>query len=149
MATGPWSKMAPALGSRRLIRIRFAGANFGVRWDKMNVGSRSDSDHPIRGCLSGNARTTQMAKMWKNDRLLPSATGIAFLAAILFATGAATQQQPAAITITLAGQSMIRSDIRATAPAAVPIIPGLLTGDVIFTHLESAVAGNGEPAHEG
>ena len=44
---------------------------------------------------------------------------------------------------------MIRSDIRTTAPAAVPVIQGLLKGDVVFTNLESAVAEKGETAHEG
>jgi poly-gamma-glutamate synthesis protein (capsule biosynthesis protein) len=44
---------------------------------------------------------------------------------------------------------MIRSDIRATAPAAVPVIQGLLKGDVMFTNLESAVAEKGETTHEG
>jgi poly-gamma-glutamate synthesis protein (capsule biosynthesis protein) len=53
------------------------------------------------------------------------------------------------MTITLAGQSMIRSDIRATAPAAVPVIQGLLKGDVVFTNLEAAVAEKGETVHEG
>jgi poly-gamma-glutamate synthesis protein (capsule biosynthesis protein) len=53
------------------------------------------------------------------------------------------------MTITLAGQSMIRSDIRATAPAAVPVIQGLLKGDVIFTNFEAAVAERGETVHEG
>jgi poly-gamma-glutamate synthesis protein (capsule biosynthesis protein) len=53
------------------------------------------------------------------------------------------------MTITLAGQSMIRSDIRATAPAAVPVIQRLLKGDVVFTNLEAAVAEKGETVHEG
>ena len=44
---------------------------------------------------------------------------------------------------------MIRSDIRATAPAAVPVIQGLLKGDVVFTNLEAAVAEKGETVHEG
>ncbi len=60
--------------------------------------------------------------------------------------------QPATITITLAGQSMIRSDIRATAPQAVPVIQSLLKGaasDVVFTNLEAAVAEKGETIHEG
>jgi poly-gamma-glutamate capsule biosynthesis protein CapA/YwtB (metallophosphatase superfamily) len=57
--------------------------------------------------------------------------------------------QPASITITLTGQSMIRSDIRATAPGAVPVIQGLLKGDVVFTNLEAAVAEKGETVHEG
>ena len=44
---------------------------------------------------------------------------------------------------------MIRSDIRATEPAAVPVIRGLLKGDVVFTNLEAAVAENGETVREG
>src|SRR5450432_4500534 len=54
----------------------------------------------------------------------------------------------ASITITLAGQSMIRSDTRETAPAAVPVIQGLLKGDVVFTNFEAAVAEKGETVHE-
>ena len=53
------------------------------------------------------------------------------------------------IVVTLAGQSMMRSDMRATAPAEVPIIQSLLKGDVMFTNLESAVAEKGETTHEG
>jgi poly-gamma-glutamate synthesis protein (capsule biosynthesis protein) len=43
---------------------------------------------------------------------------------------------------------MIRSDIRATAPAAVPVIQRLLKGDVVFTNLEATVAEKGESVHE-
>ena len=43
------------------------------------------------------------------------------------------------LSITLAGQSMIRSDIRAHAPSAVPIIASLLKGDVVFTGFEATV----------
>jgi poly-gamma-glutamate capsule biosynthesis protein CapA/YwtB (metallophosphatase superfamily) len=57
--------------------------------------------------------------------------------------------QSTAITITLAGQSMIRSDLRTTAPAAVLVIQGMLRGDVVFTNLEAAVAEEGETVHEG
>ena len=52
------------------------------------------------------------------------------------------------VTIALAGQSMIRSDIRSTDPAAVPVIQGLLKGDVVFTNLECTVAESGETTHE-
>lgn len=54
-----------------------------------------------------------------------------------------------ALTITLAGQAMIRSDIRTTAPAAVVAIKQLLAGDVIFTNLEGTVAEKGETTSEG
>ena len=75
-------------------------------------------------------------------RTLAIAAGLAVLSA-------APPPPSPAITITLTGQSMIRSDIRATAPAAVPVIQGLLKGDVVFTNLESAVAEKGETIHEG
>ena len=39
----------------------------------------------------------------------------------------------------LTGQSMIRSDIRAHAPTAVPIIRSLLKGDVVFTNFEATI----------
>jgi poly-gamma-glutamate capsule biosynthesis protein CapA/YwtB (metallophosphatase superfamily) len=56
---------------------------------------------------------------------------------------------PASLTITLTGQSMIRSDIRVTAPQAVPVIQDLLKGDVVFTNLEAAVALPGQSVSEG
>jgi poly-gamma-glutamate synthesis protein (capsule biosynthesis protein) len=58
-------------------------------------------------------------------------------------------QSPARITITMTGQSMIRSDLRATAPAAVTRIREMLNGDVIFTNLEAAIAQRGETISEG
>jgi poly-gamma-glutamate synthesis protein (capsule biosynthesis protein) len=88
-------------------------------------------------------------KMWKTGRLLARAAGVAVVLAIVCAVGALVRAQSGAITITLAGQSMIRSDMRATAPAGVPVIRGLLKGDVIFTNLESAVAEKGETIQEG
>jgi poly-gamma-glutamate capsule biosynthesis protein CapA/YwtB (metallophosphatase superfamily) len=69
--------------------------------------------------------------------------------AIVCAMGAGARPQSTAITITLAGQSMIRSDLRETVPAEVPVIQGLLKGDVIFTNLEAAIAEKGEAAQEG
>src|SRR5580698_1061552 len=80
--------------------------------------------------------------MWKKVRL-------AILSAIVCTIVFAQRAEQAPITITLAGQSMIRSDIRATAPAAVPIIQGLLKGDVVFTNVESTVAEKGETIQEG
>jgi len=85
----------------------------------------------------------------ETGRLLMKAVCLATLFAIVCAMGFAQRPQPAPITITLVGQSMIRSDIRATAPAAVPVIQGLLKGDVVFTNLEAAVAEKGETIREG
>jgi poly-gamma-glutamate capsule biosynthesis protein CapA/YwtB (metallophosphatase superfamily) len=92
--------------------------------------------------------TRQMARMLKTGRFARTAC-LALLFAILCAMGVAVRAQSNAITITLTGQSMIRSDIRVTAPTAVPVIQGLLKGDVIFTNLESAVAEKGETVQEG
>ena len=69
--------------------------------------------------------------------------------AALAAAAALAKPQAQTISITLAGQSMIRSDTRATAPAAIPAIQSLLKGDVIFTNVEAAVAEKGEAVHEG
>jgi len=90
-----------------------------------------------------------METTWKFGRLSARAACLAVVFAIVCATGAAVWPQSNSITITLAGQSMIRSDIRETAPAAVPVIQGLLKGDVVFTNLEAAVAEKGESVHEG
>src|SRR5581483_7803186 len=71
------------------------------------------------------------------------------LIAILCNLGTAQNPSAASITITLAGQSMIRSDIRTTAPASIPVIQELLKGDVVFTNFEGAVAEKGETVREG
>ena len=76
-----------------------------------------------------------------------SRLGIAL--ALAGAIGVALSAQPASTIVVLTGQSMIRSDLRATKPAAVPIIKELLTGDVVFTNLEGAVAEPGEATHDG
>jgi poly-gamma-glutamate capsule biosynthesis protein CapA/YwtB (metallophosphatase superfamily) len=90
-----------------------------------------------------------MATMKKAGRWLARATCFAAMFAIVCAMGAGARPQSTAITITLAGQSMIRSDLRETVPAEVPVIQGLLKGDVIFTNLEAAIAEKGEAAQEG
>jgi poly-gamma-glutamate capsule biosynthesis protein CapA/YwtB (metallophosphatase superfamily) len=90
-----------------------------------------------------------MAMMYRTGRLMRRAACLTVLFAIACAVGADPRPQSTAITITLAGQSMIRSDIRATSPASVPVIQGLLKGDVVFTNLEAAVAEEGETVKEG
>ena len=86
---------------------------------------------------------------WKSGRTMIRAAGFAILFGVVSAAGPAAWAQSNTITITLAGQSMIRSDIRETSPGAVPAIQGLLKGDVIFTNLEAAVAEKGETVHDG
>jgi poly-gamma-glutamate capsule biosynthesis protein CapA/YwtB (metallophosphatase superfamily) len=90
-----------------------------------------------------------MATILKTERFLPVTARLAALFAILRIIGAAQAPNSSSITITLAGQSMIRSDIRETAPSAVPAIRGLLKGDVVFTNFEGTVAEKGETVHEG
>jgi poly-gamma-glutamate synthesis protein (capsule biosynthesis protein) len=75
-------------------------------------------------------------------------SAVALLAAASAIVVAVSAQSPA-ITVVLTGQSMIRSDLRATKPSAVPVIKGMLHGDVVFTNLEAAVAEPGETIHEG
>jgi poly-gamma-glutamate capsule biosynthesis protein CapA/YwtB (metallophosphatase superfamily) len=82
-------------------------------------------------------------------RFWARASCFAILFALVCAMAPEAWSQSAPITITLAGQSMIRSDIRETSPAAVPVIQGFLKGDVIFTNLEAAIAEKGETTHEG
>lgn len=71
----------------------------------------------------------------QRGRLLLAATCLVMVSG----TGGALRAQPPVLSITLTGQSMIRSDIRAHAPSAVPIITSLVKGDVVFTNFESTV----------
>jgi poly-gamma-glutamate capsule biosynthesis protein CapA/YwtB (metallophosphatase superfamily) len=82
----------------------------------------------------------------KIGRIALAAGGVALGSVCLVSAQSA---QTGAITITLTGQAMIRSDVRATAPAAVAGIKDLLRGDVIFTNFEGTVAEKGETTSEG
>lgn len=70
---------------------------------------------------------------------------------LLFAVLATTvQAQPQVLNIVLAGQSTIRSDLRVTAPAELPVMRSLLAGgDVVFTNLEATVAEPGQSVRHG
>jgi len=80
---------------------------------------------------------------------LARAARLALFFGVVSATYVAARPQSNTITVTLTGQSMIRSDLRATAPAKLPLMQDLLKGDVIFTNLESTVAEKGQTVHEG
>jgi poly-gamma-glutamate capsule biosynthesis protein CapA/YwtB (metallophosphatase superfamily) len=86
-----------------------------------------------------------MATILKCDRLLLPATCLA----IVFAIGVAVRPQSSSLNITLAGQSMIRSDIRVHTPTAVATISPLLRGDVIFTNFEATVIEKEQSTHDG
>jgi poly-gamma-glutamate capsule biosynthesis protein CapA/YwtB (metallophosphatase superfamily) len=90
-----------------------------------------------------------MATTFRIGRLFERSKRLAVLFAMVCATTLAVRAQSTPITVTLVGQSMIRSDIRETSPAEVSVIQGLLKGDVVFTNLEGAVAEKGEEAHDG
>jgi poly-gamma-glutamate capsule biosynthesis protein CapA/YwtB (metallophosphatase superfamily) len=86
-----------------------------------------------------------MATILKCGRLLLPATCLA----IVFAIGVAVRPQSSSLNITLAGQSMIRSDIRVHTPTAVATISPLLRGDVIFTNFEATVIEKEQSTHDG
>ena len=90
-----------------------------------------------------------MANFLTTGRLFARTARLSVLFAILCAASVLVRAQSNAISVTLTGQSMIRSDMRTTAPAEVPVIQGLLRGDVVFTNLESAVAEKSEAVQEG
>ena len=88
-------------------------------------------------------RTKLTPRLWTTGACFAAVSAIACMIAV------AQPPNPGPMTIALAGQSMIRSDLRDTAPAAVPIIRELLKGDVVFTNFEAAVAEKGESVREG
>ncbi len=59
------------------------------------------------------------------------------------------QQVPQAISFTLTGQSMIRSDFRVHSPETFTAIAPLLKGDVIFTNFEAAVIEKAQSPKDG
>jgi poly-gamma-glutamate capsule biosynthesis protein CapA/YwtB (metallophosphatase superfamily) len=76
----------------------------------------------------------------RGDRLVVAAACLV----IVFSMRETLRAQSSGFSITLTGQSMIRSDIRAHAPAAVPVITSLLKGDVIFTNFEATIIDEGK-----
>ena len=70
-------------------------------------------------------------------RVRPLMAAACLLAA--FTTWGTVRAQSPDFSITLTGQSMIRSDIRVHAPDEVPIIKSLLKGDVKFTNFEATI----------
>lgn len=92
---------------------------------------------------------TRILRILRNGQLLARSMCFAVFVAIVCTAGPAARAQSNTTTITLTGQSMIRSDMRATAPAEVPVIQGLLKGDAAFTNFEGTVAEKGEAVHEG
>ncbi len=77
-----------------------------------------------------------MATISKCGRLLRAAACLG----IVFTLGSDLRAQSSTLSITLTGQSMIRSGYpRFTRKSAVPTIASLLKGDVVFTNFEGAI----------
>src|SRR5260370_27311617 len=95
--------------------------------------SDHDCNRPVHSSIPA-ARRTQMTTVLGGRPLLAAVCLV-----IVFTIRASLRAQSPAVSITLTGQSMIRSDIRAHAPSAVPIIASLLKGDVLFTNFEATV----------
>lgn len=75
--------------------------------------------------------------------------GLLVIVTMMLSVPAAPSRAQPPLTVILTGQSMIRSDLRTTAAAAVPGMKALLQGDVVYTHLEAAVAEGGESVSQG
>src|SRR5438128_6218204 len=76
-------------------------------------------------------------------------TLLAICTVIVFAIVSALWAQTPTFSITLTGQSMIRSDARVHTPDLVSRTAPLLKGDVIFTNFEATVIEKGQSTHDG
>jgi len=70
------------------------------------------------------------------------------LLGLVIAAGAAVRSQ-SAISVTLTGQSTIRTDVRVHTPAIVPTLAPLLKGDVVFTNFEAAIVEKDQSVRDG
>jgi poly-gamma-glutamate synthesis protein (capsule biosynthesis protein) len=68
---------------------------------------------------------------------------------LALAAGVAVRSQSPALSITLTGQSMIRSDIRVHTPSLVSTVAPLLKGDVVFTNFEATVVEKDQSIRDG
>ncbi|MBZ5610681.1 MAG: CapA family protein [Acidobacteriia bacterium] len=75
-----------------------------------------------------------MSTILTGGRLALAAAGL-----VVFALPGTLSAQSTALSITLTGQSMIRSDIRVHTPSAASTIAPLLKGDVVFTNFEATI----------
>jgi len=70
------------------------------------------------------------------------------LLGLVIAAGAAVRSQ-SAISVTLTGQSTIRTDVRVHTPTIVPTLAPLLKGDVVFTNFEAAIVEKDQSVRDG
>ena len=76
-------------------------------------------------------------------------TLLAICTVIVYAIVSALLAQTPTFSITLTGQSMIRSDARVHTPDLVSRTAPLLKGDVIFTNFEATVIEKGQSTRDG
>jgi poly-gamma-glutamate synthesis protein (capsule biosynthesis protein) len=81
--------------------------------------------------------------------LLAAGLGIALAVGLAYSQPQQAAQQAKTFSITLAGQSMIRSDFRAHTPDELAKVAPLLKGDVVFTNFESTVIEPGQSVRDG
>jgi poly-gamma-glutamate capsule biosynthesis protein CapA/YwtB (metallophosphatase superfamily) len=89
-----------------------------------------------------------MRSLWREKSSKGASASLApalCLIVLILSTGAPARPQSAPIKIVLAGQSMIRGDIRLYTPTEVATMAPLLKGDVVFTNFEATVAEKGQP----
>src|SRR5919204_246709 len=87
----------------------------------------------------------EMKSKFDGSKVTLTAICIVAISAIAFAV----RPQTAAFSITLTGQSMIRSDARVHTPDLVSRMAPLLKGDVIFTNFEATVIEKGQSTQDG
>jgi len=73
----------------------------------------------------------------------------AILFVLVLAAGTALRSQSPALSITLTGQSTIRTDVRVQTPSIASTVAPLLKGDVVFTNFEAAVVEKDQSARDG
>jgi poly-gamma-glutamate capsule biosynthesis protein CapA/YwtB (metallophosphatase superfamily) len=71
------------------------------------------------------------------------------LLGLVVASGAALRSQSSPISITLTGQSTIRTDVRVNTPSIVSTVAPLLKGDVVFTNFEAAIVEKDQSIRDG
>jgi poly-gamma-glutamate synthesis protein (capsule biosynthesis protein) len=93
--------------------------------------------------------TPEMVASLHSSRWLPTACLTVTLAVLTLTAPRNANSQTSPLTVTLAGQAMIRSDLRATDPAVLARVHAMLEGDAIFTNLEGTIAEPGQTVHQG
>src|SRR5690242_10292549 len=82
-------------------------------------------------------------------RTRSGALALAVALGLALSGGTALRSQSPTLSITLTGQSTIRTDVRVHTPSIVSTVAPLLNGDVVFTNFEAAVVENDQSIRDG